>query len=74
MSKIAEKYNKTTAQVLLRYYIQEGIVVIPKSVNAGRLKQNFDVLDFELSEEDIKEMCDLDKGIRILDFEFIFKG
>lgn len=59
--KIAEKYGKTTAQVILRWELQRDIVVIPKSVHKERMEQNFDVFDFELSNEDMELMASLDK-------------
>ena len=58
---IGEKYNKTNAQVTLRYLIQRGISVIPKTVNKDRMKQNFDIFDFTLSEEDMSTIATLDK-------------
>lgn len=61
IAKIATKYNKTVAQVILRFEMQRGIVVIPKSVHIERMKQNFDVFDFELSDEDMVVMASLDK-------------
>ncbi|KAL3286147.1 hypothetical protein HHI36_000659 [Cryptolaemus montrouzieri] len=70
---IAKKHSKTEAQVLLRFDIQRGIVPIPKSTNPGRLRQNLDVFDFELDENDIKELKSLDAGVRILNFG-LFKG
>jgi len=51
---LAEKYNKTAAQVLLRWDLQRGVITIPKSVNQGRIQQNFDVLDFEISNADMQ--------------------
>ena len=58
MEEIAEKYNKTTAQLLLRWNIQQGIIPIPKSKNEQRLQQNIDVFDFEITKEDIEKMTD----------------
>lgn len=51
--KIGEKYGKTTAQVILRYILQLGAIPIPKSSNKQRIKQNIDVFDFELTDEEI---------------------
>merc|ERR1712100_160313 len=66
---IAEKYNKTPAQVLLRYQIQRDIVVIPKSVKEHRIKENFNVFDFELSLDDMKEIDLLERGFRAFGLE-----
>ena len=57
---IGKKYGKTPAQVMLRWHIQRGIVVIPKSTHAERMQENFDVFDFMLSEEDMASIAALD--------------
>lgn len=59
---IAEKYNKTTAQVMLRYGIQRGMPVIPKTVHKNRMKENLEVFDFVLSDEDMAAVSSLDEG------------
>lgn len=61
IAKIAEKYNKSVVQVILRWELQRGIVVIPKSVHVERMEQNFNVFDFELSVDDMTVMATLDK-------------
>jgi diketogulonate reductase-like aldo/keto reductase len=65
LKEIAEKYGKTPAQVVLRWDIQRGIVVIPKSSNLSRQKENLDIFDFELSEEDMKRISSLNKDQRV---------
>ncbi len=62
LKEIGAKYNKTAAQAALRWNMQRGVVVIPKSVHEDRIKQNFDVFDFELSEEDMNTIKSLDTG------------
>ncbi len=62
LTKIGEKYGKSAAQVALRWNLERGVVVIPKSVHKNRMEQNIDVFDFELSAEDMKEISDLDIG------------
>ncbi len=61
LTKIAQKYNKTVAQVILRWHIQRGIVIIPKSVHYERMVENFNIFDFMLSEEDMTKITSLDK-------------
>lgn len=64
IKEIAVKYNKTTAQILLRHVIQTGLVAIPKSSNKIRQKENFDIFSFSLSEVDVEVINKLDKGER----------
>jgi 2,5-diketo-D-gluconate reductase A len=60
---IASKYGKSIAQVVLRWLIQRGVVAIPKSVKKERIKENFDVFNFELSAEDMEAITTLDMKI-----------
>ncbi|MCD8045437.1 MAG: aldo/keto reductase [Clostridiales bacterium] len=61
IAAIGEKYSKTVAQVILRWHIQRGVVVIPKSTHYERMAENFDVFDFSLSDDDMAAMATLDK-------------
>ena len=60
---LAKKHGKSVAQVILRWLIQRGVVVIPKSVHKERIVENFNVFDFELSREDMDEIATLDRKI-----------
>jgi 2,5-diketo-D-gluconate reductase A len=62
LSSIGRKYNKSIAQVVLRWLIQRNIVVIPKSVRKERIVENFNVFDFELSTDDMESIGALDTG------------
>ena len=62
---IAEAHGKTPAQVLIRWHVQLGNIVIPKSVNPDRIASNFDVFDFALSESDMASIATLDDGTRL---------
>lgn len=62
LTEIGKKYNKSAAQVALRFLIQSNVVVIPKSVRKERMEQNFDVFDFTLNEEDMSAIQKLDEG------------
>ncbi|CAK9827548.1 Aldo-keto reductase family 1 member A1 [Anthophora retusa] len=72
---IAKKYEKSPAQILLRYIVQNGFVVIPKSTNSQRMKENIQIFNWELKPEDMEKLrnLDLDEAGRICDFTF-FKG
>ncbi|MHC2993495.1 2,5-diketo-D-gluconic acid reductase [Pontibacter sp. HJ8] len=61
LSSIGKKYNKTVAQVVLRWLTQRGVVAIPKSVRKERLEENFNIFDFELSREDMEAIVALDQ-------------
>lgn len=62
LTAIGEKYGKSAAQVALRWNIQRGVVVIPKSVHKNRMEQNMDIWDFTLSDADMKEISGLNIG------------
>ena len=61
---IAEKVGKTAAQVTLRWHIQRGDIVFPKSVTRSRVEENFAIFDFELSDDDIQSITELDRNER----------
>ena len=61
LERIGAKYGKTTAQVMLRWHLQRGIVVIPKSTHKERMAENLNVFDFMLSDEDMRQIDALDK-------------
>lgn len=61
LAQIAEKYKKTTAQIILRWNIQRGIVVIPKSIHKSRMEENLNVFDFVLEQTDMHRISELDK-------------
>ncbi len=62
IAEIAAKYGKSNGQVILRWLLQRGITVIPKSVHQKRMAENIDVFDFELTDDDMKKMASLDKN------------
>ena len=62
---IAKKYNKTPAQIILRWNIDLGIITIPKSATPSRIAENFDIFDFKLTEEEIQHIDDLNKDARV---------
>lgn len=67
VKKIAQKHNKTAAQILFRWAIQQGLAIIPKTSKANRLKENSDVTGWHLSEEEMKEIDGLNQNKRYCD-------
>jgi len=66
LKEIADKYKKSVAQILIRYQIQQDNIVIPKSVSKNRMKENFEVFDFELSADDLKAIDGFDRNGRLV--------
>ena len=64
VTRIAGIHGKSSAQVVIRWHIQNGLIVIPKSVHKERIEQNIDVFDFELSSEEMTELATLENGYR----------
>ena len=64
---LAKKYEKTSAQIILRWIIQLGVSAIPKSSNPARIKENFDIFDFEISQEDCLFINSFNENFRIVD-------
>lgn len=62
--ELAEKYGKSTAQIILRWHVQDGNIVIPGSKNSKHIKANFDIFDFSLTDEEMQKIASLDKGVR----------
>lgn len=75
VTSLASGHNKTPAQIVLRFLIQLGIIVIPKSSRPERVRENFQVFDFELTSPEMASLEELDQGIdgRLFDFQ-VFKG
>ena len=65
LKDIAARCNKSVAQVILRWDLQSGVVTIPKSINEERIKQNADIFDFELSQEDMEKIDALNNNERV---------
>lgn len=63
-TELAEKYGKTNVQIILRWHIQEGTIIFPKSTNPQHIKDNFDIFDFELTGEEMERIRAVDKGVR----------
>ena len=72
LNEIAAKYNKTVAQVILRWHLEQGIIIIPKSVRIERMEENLNVHDFSLDESDMKKIAELDgRHARIVDYNIM---
>lgn len=75
IATIAERHNATPAQVLISWAIHRGTVVIPKSINSDRMKQNLDAVDVSLTKEDMEDIAGIDRNRRYIDGEFwAFEG
>lgn len=64
--EIAKAHGKTAAQIALRFLMQSGVVVIPKSVHEGRIKENFDVFDFELTADEMLQLAKMDTAVPMI--------
>lgn len=65
---IAEAHGKTSAQIILRWHLQAGNIAIPGSSNEDHIQENYEIFDFELSEDEMQKMSDLDRGERFADY------
>jgi diketogulonate reductase-like aldo/keto reductase len=64
VGEIAEKYGKSPAQILIRWALEHDVVVIPKSSDKQHIRDNADIFDFEISEQDLCRLDDLDENYR----------
>jgi len=65
VAELGTKYSKSAAQIIIRWHIQSGFVVIPKSVHQERIQENIDVFDFELSDDDMQAIAALNRNLRM---------
>ena len=65
LKDLARAHGKSIAQIILRWHLQRGMIVIPKSVHKERIEENINVFDFELSSEEMRRLALLDKGLRL---------
>lgn len=63
-TNLAKKYHKTNAQIILRWHTQMGFIVIPGTKNTEHIKQNFDIFDFRLTDEEMEQIAKLNKNVR----------
>ena len=64
LTDLAKKYNKTSAQIMLRWCVQKGFVVLPKSVTLSRIEENFEVFNFEINDSDMTKLASLNNNYR----------
>jgi diketogulonate reductase-like aldo/keto reductase len=64
IARIAKKHGKGYAQIMLRWLVEQGVVILPKSVIPGRIKENIDIFDFQLDKEDLAAIAKQDSGLR----------
>nr|KAG5708375.1 hypothetical protein BaRGS_034406 [Batillaria attramentaria] len=69
IAEIAKKHNRTPAQVVLRWCLQRGLCIVPKSCTPTRIQENYQIFDFTLSEDDMKGLSSLNKNKRLVTFE-----
>ena len=74
IKQLAQKYNKTPAQIVIRWHLDCGLVVIPKSVTPSRIKENFDVFDFRLEKSELGDIATLDRNNRLGPDPEVFLG
>lgn len=67
--ELAKKYNKTPAQILLRHMVQRGISAIPKSTNPSRVRENFNIFDFKLTDDEFNRLCSVKPRVRLFIFD-----
>ena len=65
LKELAEAHDRTVGQVILRWHVQLGNVIFPKSVTPERIKENYEIFDFELSDDDMARIAELDRGERL---------
>ncbi|CAJ0589323.1 unnamed protein product [Cylicocyclus nassatus] len=72
VKELANKYNKTAAQILLRFLVQQGVAVIPKAIKPERAKENINIFDFRLSPVDMQKLASVKTRLRFSTWNFAF--